>query len=308
MSSDPLAVTEPAMAAAAIPAGSADEVAGRARLRRRFPPVVPSVLIVLIVLIAIFGPMLSPFGQATGTLTDRLVPIFGHDPNGHFHLLGTDDFGRDEATRLAYGARIALTVGVVGTLISSLVGTTIGIVSGLLGGPVDAFFSRLVDFSLSIPGLLMAILVVAVLGPSLVTIFVAVGILLWPSYARQVRSEVLILRERDFVAAARVAGCSSWTIARRHALPNVVPSVTVLATLQVGTAIIIEASLSFLGVGLPPTTASWGNMISDGLNEIGVAWWLAVLPGICIFITVWSFNMLGDWVRVRFDPRLREAR
>lgn len=308
MQGGPVTASEQTVAAE-VTSGATEKRAGRKRvLPRWMPPVLPSTIILLVILAAIFVPLLSPYGQDTGTLTTRLVPVLGHDPLGGFHPLGTDDFGRDEATRLAYGARIALIVGLVGTLISSVVGTMIGIISGLFGGVVDAICSRLVDFSLAIPGLLVAILVVAVLGSSLPTIFIAIGILLWPSYARQVRSEVLALRERDYVAAARVGGCSPWTIAHRHILPNVIPSVLVLATLQVGSAIIIEASLSFLGVGLPPTTASWGTMMSDGLNEIGIAWWLAVFPGLCIFITVWSFNSLGDWARVHFDPRLQAMR
>jgi peptide/nickel transport system permease protein len=271
--------------------------------RRRGLPLLPGLLIAALVLFAVFGPMLIPYGETQGSLSARLLPPFG-SAGGHLHLLGTDQLGRDTLVRLAYGARVSLLVGVVGVLVACLIGTTIGLLAGIGRKWVDSVLMRGTDVALSIPGLLVAILLASVFRPSLITIFVTVGLLLWPTYARLIRGEVLVLRNADFVALARVAGCSTPTIVARHLLPNVLPSMIVLATLQIGVAIVLEASISFLGVGLPPDQASWGSMIDQGRPYLQSAWWLTALPGLFIFLAVVSFNALGDWARVRFDPRL----
>ena len=262
------------------------------------------IAIAALVLIAVFGPMISPYGENQGSLQGRLVPPLGLAPDGSFHLLGTDGLGRDTATRIAYGARVSLVVGVVGVLIASVIGVLIGLVAGMFGKVTDSVLMRFTDIALSIPGLLVAILLATVFPPSIFTVFVAIGLLLWPTYARLIRGEVLVLRNSDFVALSKVAGASKGTIMIRHLLPNVIPSIIVLATMQIGTAIILEASISFLGVGLPPDQASWGSMIDAGRQYIGTAWWLTAIPGAAIFIAVLSFNSLGDWTRIRFDPRL----
>ena len=265
-------------------------------------------VIALLVVLAVVGPFLSPYGQNEGDLSTRLVSPFSSDANGGYHLLGTDALGRDTATRLLYGARVSLVVGVVGVALACGIGTLIGLLSGVLGRGVDTVLMRATDIALSIPGLLVAILIASVFRPSIITVFCAVGVLLWPTYARLIRGEVLVLKNADFVDLARVAGCSTRTIVLRHMLPNVVPSIIVLATLQIGTAIILEASISFLGVGLPPDQASWGSMVDAGRQYLSTAWWLTAIPGFCIFIAVISFNALGDWARVRFDPRLEGPR
>lgn len=287
---------------------------GRRRLRRRRQsrsrgfPWYTLVAVASLALFALLGPILIPYGESQGSLSGRLVAPFGTTPDGALHVLGTDQLGRDTLVRLAYGARVSLLVGVIGVALACLLGTTVGLVAGILNKSIDSMLMRFTDVALSIPGLLVAILLASIFRPSIVTVFVTVGLLLWPTYARLIRGEVLVLKSSDFVALARVAGCSTLKIITRHLLPNVLPSVIVLATLQIGTAIVLEASISFLGVGLPPDQASWGSMIDQGRQYISTAWWLATLPGLFIFIAVMNFNAFGDWARVRFDPRLDGSR
>ena len=222
------------------------------------------------------------------------------------HVLGTDRLGRDTLSRLIYGAQISLAVSLVGILLTGVVGAAVGLVAGFCGAWVDTICMRLVDISLSLPGILMAVLLSVVFKPSFKNVVIVVIFLLWPSYARLVRGETLSLKQQEFVALARVAGCSSLTIMCRHLLPNLAPSILVLATLQVGFVIVLEASLSFIGVGIPPPTPSWGVMVADGRGLIEQAWWISILPGLAILVTVISLNILGDWVRDRLDPKLRQ--
>jgi peptide/nickel transport system permease protein len=222
------------------------------------------------------------------------------------HVLGTDRLGRDTLSRLIYGAQISLAVSLVGILLTGVVGAAVGLLAGFWGAWVDTLCMRLVDISLSLPGILMAVLLSVVFKPSFKNVVIVVIFLLWPSYARLVRGETLSLKQQEFVALARVAGCSSLTIMCRHLLPNLAPSILVLATLQVGFVIVLEASLSFIGVGIPPPTPSWGVMVADGRGLIEQAWWISILPGLAILVTVISLNILGDWVRDRLDPKLRQ--
>jgi peptide/nickel transport system permease protein len=260
--------------------------------------------LVILSLAAIFAALLTPFDPTEGSLGASLLAPGETDSDGNLHLLGTDRTGRDILTLLLYGARISIVVGLVGVAIAGIIGTTIGLIAGTFGKIADTLLMRLVDIVLSIPPILLAILVAVTMRPSIVTVFLVIGLLLWPNYARLVRGEVLVIREADYVKLARVAGCSTWTIMRRHILPNVMPSILVLATLQVGVAIILESSLSFLGIGLPPTSASWGGLINQGMGVMSIAWWISVIPGLIIFLTVYACNSVGDWARVRFDPRL----
>lgn len=276
----------------------------RARRRSNALPWLAVAWLAALAFVAVFGPLLTSYSPDQGSLGASLLGPGSRDVNGGFHLLGTDPTGRDVLMLLLYGARVSALVGLIGVGIAGVFGTVIGLVAGVTGRFVDAFLMRCVDVVLSIPPILLAILVAATMKPSVVTVFVVVGLLLWPNYARLVRGEVLVIRESDFVKLARVAGCGTATIMRRHVLPNVVPSILVLATLQVGVAIILESSLSFLGIGLPPTSASWGGLISQGLPVLSIAWWVSALPGLVIFLTVYSCNAVGDWARVKFDPRL----
>ena len=290
-----------------IPGRGTPTVGPRAAIRRRTaarPPYLWLGIIAILVLYGVIVPMVSPFGQTAGSLSNELVHPLSSDPSGHYHLFGTDAFGRDVATRLAYGMRVSLIVGVVGTLLGAAVGSAAGLIAAAFGRVVDTVVMRLTDITLSIPGILIAILIATVTQPSLLTIFFVVGFLLWPQFARVARAEALALRENDYVKFARVAGASRLTIARRHLLPNVLPTMLVLITLNVGAAILLEAANSFLGVGLPPNDATLGGMINDGRGFLN-QWWLSVLPGLAIFLIVISLNMIGDWVRVRFDPRLK---
>jgi peptide/nickel transport system permease protein len=274
------------------------------RLHR--PPLLPLLIVILFVLCALLAPLLAPHSPVDGTLTQRLRPPIGLPGGDLDHLLGTDRQGRDTLSRLMFGARVSLSVSLLGILITATFGSAIGLVAGFLGGWVDAVLMRVVDISLSLPGILVAMLLAVVLKPSFANVVIVVAFILWPSYARLVRGESLALKHQDFVALARVAGCSSRTIMQRHILPNVVPSVLVLATLHVGLVIVLEAALSFLGVGIPPPTPSWGVMVADGRGLIEQAWWISILPGLAILVTVISLNILGDWVRDRIDPKLRQ--
>lgn len=292
-----------------LPGKAAQSARIRSAQRRRAsaqPPYIWLGIIAFLILFAVIFPMVSSYGQQAGSLSNLLVRPLARDPSGQYHLLGTDELGRDVATRLAYGVRVSLIVGVVGTLLGAVVGSAAGLIAAACGRWVDALVMRLTDITLSIPGILIAILIATVTRPSLLTIFFVVGFLLWPQFARVVRAEALALRENDYVKYARVAGASRLAIARRHLLPNVAPTMLVLITLNVGSAILLEAAISFLGVGLPPGNATLGGMINDGRGYLD-QWWLSIPPGLAIFLIVISLNMIGDWARVRFDPRLKQA-
>src|SRR5712691_3839169 len=277
------------------------------RRDRRWPPVIPLVIVVVLVACALLAPLLAPHSPLEGSLGERLVAPIGMDGSRPGHPLGTDRLGRDTLSRLLYGAQISLAVSVVGISLTGALGSFIGLLAGFLGGWVDTLLMRLVDISLSLPGILIAVLLSVVFEPSFTNVIIVVVFLLWPSYARLVRGETLGLKQQEFVALARIAGCSSLTIMFRHIVPNLVPSILVLATLHVGYVIVLEAALSFLGVGLPPPTPSWGVMVADGRGLIEQAWWISILPGIAILVTVLSLNILGDWVRDRLDPKLRQV-
>jgi peptide/nickel transport system permease protein len=282
-------------------------VLARALRERRWPPVVPLAIVVALVLCGLFAPVLAPVSPLEGSLGERLVPPLGMEGSKAGHPLGTDRHGRDTLSRLLYGARISLAVSVVGITLTGAAGSFIGLLAGFLGGWVDTVLMRLVDISLSLPGILIAVLLSVVFEPSFTNVIIVVVFLLWPSYARLVRGETLGLKQQEFVALARVAGCSPLLIMFRHIVPNLLPSILVLATLHVGYVIVLEAALSFLGVGIPPPTPSWGVMVADGRGLIEQAWWVSILPGIAILVTVLSLNILGDWVRDRLDPKLRQV-
>jgi peptide/nickel transport system permease protein len=273
---------------------------------RRLPPLLPLVIVLLFVGCAVFAPFLAPHSPVDGSLGTRLKPPWFMEGAREGYILGTDRLGRDVLSRLIFGAQISLSVSIVGILLTGTFGAFIGLLAGFLGGWVDTVLMRLVDISLSLPGILIAVLLSVVFEPSFTNVVIVVVFLLWPSYARLVRGETLGIKQQEFVALARVAGCSNLTIMFRHILPNLAPSILVLGTLQVGFVIVLEAGLSFLGVGIPPPTPSWGVMVADGRGLIEQAWWISILPGLAILVVVVSLNILGDWVRDRLDPKLRQ--
>ena len=277
------------------------------RRDRRWPPTLPLAIVAALLICAVGAPVLAPRSPVEGSLGERLIPPVGMEGWKPGHLLGTDRHGRDVLSRLIYGARISLSVSVVGIALTGAIGSLIGLLAGFYGGWTETLLMRLVDVSLSLPGILIAVLLSVVFEPSFTNVIIVVIFLLWPSYARLTRGETLGLVQQDFVALARTAGCSNLTIMFRHIVPNLIPSILVLATLHVGYVIVLEAALSFLGVGIPPPTPSWGVMVADGRGLIERAWWVSILPGVAILATVLSLNILGDWVRDRLDPKLRQV-
>jgi peptide/nickel transport system permease protein len=270
-------------------------------------PTIPAAILLAIGLFAIFAEVVAPYNPEIGTLGDRFRPPFWQAGGTDAHLLGTDHLGRDVLSRLIFGARVSMIVGITAVLIAGVIGTVLGIISGYLGGWVDQAIMRLTDTWLALPALTFAIFLAAIVGPSELNIIIILGAVYWTRYARVIRGEVLSLKEREFVRLAIVAGCSKRTIMRKHILPNVVNSAIVLATLMIGVVIISEASLSFLGVGVPPPKPAWGLMLADGKKGMMAGyWWLTVLPGCCIMLMVLSANLLGDWLRVKLDPQLRQ--
>ncbi len=270
-------------------------------------PVIPTLILVVIGLVAIFANVLAPHNPEIGSLVARFKPPFWETGGSAKYLLGTDQLGRDVLSRLMYGARVSMIVGFTAVIFAGVIGTALGILSGYLGGWVDQVIMRLTDTWLALPALTFAIFLAAIVGPSMWNIVIILGITYWTRYARVIRGEVLSLKEREFVRLAIVAGCSKWTIMRRHILPNVLNSAIVLGSLMLGVVIITEATLSFLGVGVPPPQPAWGLMLSDGKQGLMVGrWWLTVFPGCCIMLMVLSANLLGDWLRVKFDPQLRQ--
>jgi peptide/nickel transport system permease protein len=285
-------------------------------------PIVPLVLLGLLAFAALSAPLIAPHSKldpVTPT-AEQCMARYGIDAcpylddvppvwtgGGSFSTpLGTDFLGRDVLSRLMYGAQISLLVALTGTLVAGAIGTLLGVVAGYLGGWWDQVIMRLTDAWLTLPSLVFAILISSVRGPGVWNVVLILALVFWSRYSRAVRGEVLALREREFVKLAEINGIAKSRIIFRHLVPNVMNTVMVLFSLQVGVAVIVEASLSFLGVGVPPPEPSWGLMMAqarDGLME--GKWWLAVFPGICITMLVLSANMLGDWMRVHLDPQLR---
>ena len=259
-----------------------------------------AVLILLIILAAVFAPLVAPYDHLAQSLTDRLqTPSMAH-------WLGTDELGRDVLSRIIFGARISLTIGLVPTLISMAIGTVLGLCAGVYGGKVDFVIMRLADVMLAFPSLLLAMVVMYTMGGGLINIFIALSLINWASTARVVRSQTLSLKEKEYVEAARSIGVSRWKIMFRHILPNCLPSLIVLFTLNIPSAILSEASLSFLGVGAQPPSASWGLMAVRGKKYLFSVPWLCIAPSVAIMIVVLAFNFLGDGLRDVLDPYLKE--
>jgi len=265
------------------------------------------VIIAVMVVVAVFAPLIAPHSPTEQSLPDKLKPPAWQEGGSAKHLLGTDLLGRDLFSRLVYGARVSLTVAAFALLSGGLIGLAVGIIAGYLGGRVDSVLMRVVDATLTFPTILIALLLAVSLGAGLRTIVIAITVIIWARFARVVRGEVLGVRARDFVSLARVHGCSSPRIMLVHVVPNVMNTFMVLLTLHIGFVIIVEASLSFLGAGIPPPTPSWGQMVADGRSHIASAWWLAVMPGAAIMLVVLAFNLFGDWLRDWLDPRLRQV-
>lgn len=275
-------------------------------LLRRYPVVPVGILLVALVIPAIFAEVVAPHDPIDGDLRDRLLPPAWTDGGEWSHPLGTDRLGRDILSRMVYGARTAALVSLAALAVGGTIGSLLGLLAGYFGGWWDHVIMRLVDINLSLPLILLALVLVVLFEPGTATTVAVVALLLWSRYARQVRAEALTLKEMDFVARARVAGASNLRIIFRHIFPNVVNTIIVLATLQVGNVILLEASLSFLGAGIPPPNPAWGVMIAEGRDYITTSWWLSVIPGLAIMLTVLSMNLFGDWLRDRLDPKLRQ--
>ena len=330
---------------------------------RRYPILPSLVLLLVLVVPAIFAPLIAPHDPIDGSLQDRLVPpvwmgdkihvkkvveqvargnfsteitraeavrlveanrahlrgvsgiedlAVGHEvavvtrPGGTSkHLLGADKLGRDILSRIIYGSRTSIIIAGIAIAISGVIGTVLGIMSGYYGGWVDGLIMRMVDVSLAIPIILLALVLVVSQGPGFDTVIIVLVVLLWARYARLARGETLSIRTRDFVARAKVAGASNARIMLKHVLPNIFNSLIVLATLQVGFVIVLESTLSFLGAGIPRPTPAWGLMVADGRELIVTAWWVAFFPGLAIMFTVLSINLMGDWLRDHLDPKQR---
>jgi peptide/nickel transport system permease protein len=270
-------------------------------------PMLPIAILVTLALLAVFAELIAPYNPEIGSLSHRFKPPAWIAGGSTEYLLGTDHIGRDVLSRLIFGARVSMMVGFTAVIIAGVLGSTLGILSGYLGGWVDQVIMRVTDTWLALPALTFAIFLAAIVGPSEWNIVIILGAVYWTRYARVIRGEVLSLKERDFVRLAIVAGCSKWTIMRRHLLPNVANTAIVLATLMLGVVIVSEAALSFLGVGVPPPKPAWGLMLADGKKGLMAGyWWLTVFPGVCIVMMVLAANLLGDWLRVKLDPQLRQ--
>ncbi|MBV9581886.1 MAG: ABC transporter permease [Chloroflexi bacterium] len=282
-------------------------VAWRAPLRLDPAATFALVVVTLFIVVGVFAPLLEPHDPLAQDISLRLKPPGFVDPRTATRFwLGTDGLGRDILSRLIEGARVSLVVGALGALLAAALGTSVGVTAGYLGGWFDAFVMRLVDVWQAVPYAILAIAVAVIVGPSLPTLIVVLGMTTWVNYARVVRGESLAQRQGEIVVAARVVGASHVRIVLRHVLPQVSASIIVLSSLLVASMILFEASLSFLGLGVQPPTPSWGNMVLDGVEPMRAAWWVAFWPGLTILLVVMAINLLGDWLRDRLDPRQRE--
>ena len=269
-------------------------------------PVVPIMILVVLLIAAIFAPALAPHDPIKQNLRSRLAPPAWAEEGTTTNILGADHVGRDIFSRIIHGARISVTVVVIGLTAGTLLGSAIGILSGYYGGIIDEIVMFVVVVWIGVPFLMIALIVVSITGPSFGVVMTLLILNAWTGFVRNVRAEVLSLKERDYVALARVAGASTPRIILKHILPGVANTIVVLATLGSGTFILTEATLSFLGAGIPPPTPAWGVMIAEGNNYLVDSWWIPVFPGVAILLVVMSLNFVGDWLRDRWDPRLRQ--
>lgn len=263
--------------------------------------VIGAVTVLLLITVSLFAPFIAPYDPTAINVHDVL------SPPSKTHLLGTDELGRDVFSRIIWGSRVSLKVGFVAVGIAIIIGIVIGAIAGFYGGKIDAILMRFVDIMLAFPTFFLILAVIAILEPSIFTIMVVIGITSWMDVARLVRAEFLTLKERDFVGAARAIGVTDARLIFRHILPNALSPVFVAATFGVAGAILIESGLSFLGLGVQPPDPSWGNILTAGKDNIEVAWWLSLYPGLAILITVLSYNLVGEGLRDALDPRLWEA-
>ena len=273
-------------------------------------PVIPIFFISILVLLAVFADV-TGYDPELPALRDRTLPMFSEpvDPltkDLTRHWLGADQFGRDTLTRIMHGARITLYVLLISAVSGTIIGTAYGLIAGYFGGFVDDILMRILDLVYSIPFLLLALVAAIVFDPSLTVVIVLLAFLAWPAFVRNVRAEILTLKERDYIMYARVAGASRLRMMYKHLLPGVINTVIVIATLRIGQLILAEASLSFLGAGVPPPTPVWGALVAEGRDYLNSAWWVSIWPSLGIFLVVMSLNFLGDWFRDKFDPRLRQ--
>ncbi len=265
-----------------------------------------ALLFVLFVLFAaIFAPWLAPFDPTAQSLRLRLKPPVWLAGSEAGHLLGTDALGRDMLSRIIFGARVSLLVGFTAVLLQTLIGVSAGLLAGYYGGFVDNTLMRIADIQQAIPFLVLVVAVAAVMGPSLFNTILILGITGWVTYGRVVRAQVLSLMQQEYVTASQALGGKDHRVMLHHLLPNLIAPVTVVGTLTVSSMILVEASLSFLGLGVPPPTPTWGGMVADGRNYLVTAWWVSVTPGIAVFLTVLAINLVGDWLREVLDPTLR---
>jgi len=296
-----------AVAQTAVTARKAGRSGTLRRLLRGKLGLAGSLIVVSVVVMALFAPWLAPYDPAALNPVERLKPPFWMNNSLEGHWLGTDNLGRDILSRIIYGARVSLIVGVGAVLVSGIIGTLLGLLAGYYGRWIDAVIMRTADAFYAIPSLLLMLVMLAVVGPGLATLILVIGLTGWVSYARVVRGEVLSIKERDYVRAARAVGAANMRIVLRHILPNVLPTFIVLSGMNVATTILMEASLSFLGLGIRPPDVSWGGMLSDGKQYIATSWWVATFPGLAITITVLGVIFLGDWLRDVLDPRLKSS-
>jgi len=280
----------------------------RVKARRRRTPVLVLLgagFVALLLVVAAAAPWLAPEDPIRQSLRGRLSPPSWSGVDGHAHLLGTDHLGRDVLSRVIYGSRVSLVIGFAAVLLGGIIGSAAGLAAGFSRGRLDAVIMTLADAQLAFPFILLAIGIIAVLGPSFPTLVVVIGLSGWVSYARILRSQVLVVRSREFVESIHALGGSLWRIVLRHVLPNVLSSIVVIATLELARAIVLEATLSFLGLGIQPPTPSWGGMVQEGREYLDSAWWISTFPGLVLMITSIVVSRSGDWLRDVLDPTLR---
>ena len=276
------------------------------RFFRRWP-IIPALVILALIVVAIFAPLISPYEPNLAILRSRFSPPMWAEGGTSEYILGTDQQGRDLLSRLVYGARISLIVVTASLWLGLVAGTALGLIAGYFGKWADEVIMRLIDVWLAVPFIMIVLVLVVAIGQSFPLLVGVLGASTWAGFTRQVRGLTLSLRQADYVALAKVAGASDTRIMVQHILPHTISIILVLASLQAGSLILAEGTLSFLGLGVPPPTPSWGSIVADGRSYLATAWWVSLFPGIAIFLVVMAFNFAGDWIRDRLDPRLRQV-